>query len=65
MHWPLTSAWIRAHRSLEADAGQGSLEYIGAVLVAAAVVVVVLSSIAGFNIGSVFTNVVNKITTGK
>jgi hypothetical protein len=56
---------IHVQKSIEArisDAGQGSLEYIGAILVAAVVVGVVASAAKGINLGTAFSDAVKKIT---
>jgi hypothetical protein len=46
------------------DAGQGSLEYIGAILVAAAVVGVVIAAAGDLDVGEAFTNALEAITSG-
>jgi hypothetical protein len=58
---------ISALKTIEArkngDAGQGSLEYIGAILVAAAVVGVVIAAASDLDIGSAFSDALEAITS--
>ena len=44
------------------DAGQGSLEYIGAILVAAAVVGVVIAAAGDLDLGTAFSDALDAIT---
>ncbi len=53
---------IEARRS--GDAGQGSLEYIGAILVAAAVVAVVIAAVAGIDVAGALQDAVTAVTGG-
>ena len=57
---------IKAAKALEAringDAGQGSLEYIGAILVAAAVVGVVIAAAGDLDLGTAFSDALDAIT---
>jgi hypothetical protein len=46
------------------DAGQGSLEYIGAILVAAAVVALVLAAFGAIDLGGAVQDAVDAITGG-
>ena len=50
------------------EAGQGSLEYVGMMIVAAVVVVALITFFGGANgagkLGSLFSDAVNNVTTG-
>lgn len=54
---------VRSMRTAR-DAGQGSLEYIGAILVAAAVVGVVVAGTKTLNVDEAFKSAVQSITGG-
>jgi hypothetical protein len=56
---------VRVAQSLAGrrDAGQGTLEYVGMIIVAAIVVVAVITAFQGVNLGNVVTTQVNKITS--
>jgi hypothetical protein len=60
----LVALRIRVVKSIEAarDSGQGSLEYIGAILVAAAVVVAVLKGFSTLDVTTAVSEAVKKIT---
>ena len=66
MTMKLVALQIRVAKAVEGrkEAGQGSLEYIGAILVAAVIVGLVITAARGVNIGTAFSNAVNKVTSG-
>jgi Flp pilus assembly pilin Flp len=65
----LVALKIRAMKAAERhdDAGQGALEYVGALVIAALLVVGVYTAVNGQigTIGSAVTNAISKILTGK
>jgi hypothetical protein len=64
MSMKLVALRIRVEKAIEArrEAGQGSLEYIGAILVAGTVVGLVLAAAGKIDIGTALTNAVKKVT---
>lgn len=46
------------------ERGQGTLEYVGMIIVAAGIVVAVLQAAELIDLGEVFTNAVNEVTGG-
>ena len=63
----LVALRIRVIKSIEAgrDSGQGSLEYIGAILVAAAVVLIVITAAKAVDVTAPFKAAVDAVTGGK
>lgn len=47
------------------DAGQGTLEYVGMIIIASLIVVVVATALDPAGIGTALTTAVTKFTTGK
>lgn len=62
----MTMLTLQAHMlSLrEKEKGQGTLEYVGMIIVAAGIVVAVLNAAKVIDLGSVFTTAVNSVTGG-
>lgn len=48
----------------EDEKGQGTLEYVGMIIVAAGIVVAVLQAAGAIDLGSVFTDNVNEVVNG-
>ena len=46
------------------DSGQGTLEYVGMIIVAALIAAAVISAAKGVNLGAVFTDKVNSVING-
>lgn len=46
------------------EKGQGTLEYVGMIIVAAGIVVAVLQAAGAIDLGQIFTNAVNSVTGG-
>lgn len=56
-------AKIRLQKSLEArEAGQGSIEYLGVIVVAVLLVVGLIAAFKGFGLGEKITTQLNKVT---
>ena len=55
---------IRATQAIEGrrDAGQGTLEYVGMIIVAALVAVAVMTALKTVNLGTFVTNAVKSVT---
>lgn len=59
----LVALWIRATLGLrEKDSGQGTLEYVGMIIVAAILALAVLEATDAIDLGDVFTRWVEQIT---
>jgi hypothetical protein len=46
------------------EKGQGTLEYVGMIIVAAGIVVAVLNAAGAIDLGGVFTRAINEVTGG-
>lgn len=62
----MTKALVRTRVRLqqltdEREAGQGTLEYVGMIIVAALIVVAVITAAKGIDLGAVFSTAVHKV----
>ena len=58
----LVKTQIRLHQlAANREAGQGTLEYVGMIIVAAIIVVVVIGAAKGIDFGGVFSKAVHKV----
>jgi hypothetical protein len=58
----LVSAKVRLIKAVEArEAGQGSIEYVGAILIAAVLIGIVITSLNGINIAGKITEAINSV----
>lgn len=51
--------------SLRNERGQGTLEYVGMIIVAAGIILAVLNAADAIDLGAIFTTAVNSVTGGE